>query len=126
MQLIQKYIFIYFVVSLLNVKNIMNENNKLKNCINNILKEFQLSIEADSKLFSLIEESSVILKAFASGKLDISLNLDKNENRHNADNDIKQNSKVLMLISPITVYKGVHIIRKLKLFNNQQYFRIEG
>lgn len=104
----------------------MNENNKLKNCINNILKEFQLSIEADSKLFSLIEESSVILKAFASGKLGNSLNLDKNENRHNADNDIKQNSKVLMLISPITVYKGVHIIRKLKLFNSQQYFRIEG
>lgn len=126
MQLIQKYIFIYFVVSLLNVKNIMNENNKLKNCINNILKEFQLSIEADSKLFSLIEESSVILKAFSSGKLGNSLNLDKNENRHNADNNIKQNSKVLMLISPITVYKGVHIIRKLKLFNNQQYFRIEG
>ena len=135
MQLKQKYIVIYFVLSLLNVKNVMNEKDVLKNCVNKVLQEFQISNEADSNLLSLIDESSLILKAFASKQLVDSFDLNKNEeccknvnndfSTHN--NDTKQNAKVLIAISPVTIYKGVNVFRKLKLFiNNKQYLKIDG
>ncbi|XP_070493377.1 uncharacterized protein [Chironomus tepperi] len=112
----------------------MNDKDKLKNCVNKISQEFQISNEDESNLFSLIDESSVILKAFASQKLVDLFSFDKN--KHNSNNfqddissfknGIMQNSEVLIMISPLNVYKGIEILRKLKLFNNQQYFRIDG
>lgn len=128
------HIFIYFLISLLNVQNIMNERDKLKKCVDKILNEFQISNEKDSNLLALIDESSVILKAFASEKLVDLPNLEENKNSRESfydrnssfENGVKHNSKVLMTISPLTIYKGVHILRKLKLFNNQQYFLING
>ena len=133
MELLQKHIIIYFVISLLNVKNILNENDKLKNCVDRILNEFQISNEEDSNLLSLIDESFVILKAFVSENIDDLAYFNKNKNRHtlqdgisSLENGVKNNSKSLLKISPLTIYKGIDVLRKLKLFNNQQYFRIDG
>jgi hypothetical protein len=34
--------------------------------------------------------------------------------------------KTLMTFSPLTVYKGVHLLRQLELYNNQEFYQVKG
>lgn len=155
--------FVFKVNTVLENKNV--DTVQLYDCISNIQNDFSDS-ETTKDLIELIEQSSVILKAFCSEKLtsfidysdvDDSLvssdespfkDVDSNSNNTNSndveyydnenenynynyeysnrDNNDNGRKKILLTFSPETIYKGTSILRKLELFNNQEYFIIKG
>lgn len=130
-----------------NVKTIVNEVEKLESCVAKISSSLTTSIENNKNLLMLIDQSTVILKAFGSENLinfadenDDELKVgsrgsDGNESESEDDNyddyysyksDDNENLKILMTFTPITVYKGTDILRQLELFSNPEYFMIKG
>lgn len=161
-----KNAFIYLLLLVFDVRTIINEVEMLESCVNKIDMTIASTNEENSNLLKLIDQSSVILKAFGSENLinvvdddgddNESVNMDPfaenfDENRIDGKSlssgdvgnyDIGEDSfysdyyvyksgddkklKTLMTFAPITVYKGVHILRQLELFNNQEYYQIKG
>lgn len=147
---------VYKVNTVWNNKNV--ETEQLYDCITNIQNDFT-DTETTKNLIDLIEQSSVILKAFCSEKLtsfidysdidggdldpdtkfnndDVDYNYGNNLNNENDNENYNYNyeysnkdngrKKILLTFSPETIFKGTKILRKLELFNNQEYFIIKG
>jgi hypothetical protein len=142
----------------LKVNTIVNstDNENFYNCIKSVQNEFSEK-SSTQNLIELIEQNTVILKAFCSENL-ISFVVDNNEeilentssiNAQQNDNveyydgndneDYSDNyeysnknvvdknkNKILLTFAPETIFKGTSILRKLELFNNQEYFLIKG
>lgn len=146
-----KNTLVYLLLLVFDVKTVVNDAEKLENCLTKIASTITETNE--NSLLRLIDQSTVILKAFCSENLinfaeDDGLDeLDgKNSvNEENSVNDISEdnnddyysdyyfyksnedkNLKTLMTFTPITIYKGTNLLRQLELFNNQQYFLIKG
>lgn len=118
---------------------------KLENCVAKIGKSLT---KENRHLLKLIDQSTVILKAFCSENLissaeedesDVEMNLPSekidvndeiNENDYNDYYFYKNNEedkiKILMTFTPLTVFKGYDILRQLELYSNQKYFLIKG
>ncbi len=145
---------IYLLLFALKVNTIVNstDNENFYNCIKSISEK-----SSTQNLIELIEQNTVILKAFCSENL-ISFVVDNNEeilentssiNAQQNDNveyydgndneDYSDNyeysnknvvdknkNKILLTFAPETIFKGTSILRKLELFNNQEYFLIKG
>lgn len=129
-----------------NVKTIVNEVEKLESCVAKIGSSLTASIESNRNLLMLIDQSSVILKAFGSenlinfaeanddefsdggGRLTSDSNglEDDYDDYYTYKSDDDKNLKILMTFTPITVYKGTDILRQLELFSNPEYFLIKG
>lgn len=129
-----------------NVKTIVNEVEKLESCVAQIGSTLTASIESSRNLLSLIDQSTVILKAFGSENLinfveanddELDVGGGRKSSENDLDNyddddyysyksDIDKNLKILMTFTPITVYKGTDILRQLELFSNPEYFLIKG
>lgn len=132
---------VYLLLLVFGVKTITNEKEKLENCLSNIGNTMTESID-NSHLLQLIDQSTVILTAFCSENLIIFAEEDANkismrekiyvDDRENEDdyyfyeNNENEQTKILMTFTPETVFKGVDVLRKLQLFNNQEYFLIKG
>lgn len=159
MENLMKVVLVYLIILICKVNTIVNstDNENFYECIKTVQSEFS---EASSthKLIELIEQNTVILKAFCSENL-ISFVADNNEefvanissiNSEQNDNDVeyydgndnedysdnyeysdknyldKNKNKILLTFAPETIFKGTSILRKLELFNNQEYFLIKG
>jgi hypothetical protein len=140
---------VYLLLLVFDVNTIVNEVEKFENCVGKIGASMLESNGESSNLLKLIDQSTVILKAFCSENL-INVIIDNDESNEdtirngefsvsNDDADIydvdyeyraaerdDQKLKTLMPFTPLTVYKGVNILRQLELFNNQEYFQIKG
>lgn len=145
-----KNTLVYLLLLVFDVKTVVNDAEKLENCVTKIATTLTETNDSSGNLLKLIDQSTVILKAFCSENLinfaddDDSDELDdKNSlNGKNGVNDADdeddyndyyfykssydKNLKTLMTFTPITIYKGTNILRSLELFNNQQYFLIKG
>jgi hypothetical protein len=127
-----------------DVKTVVNDAERLENCVTKLSTSFGEASESSGNLLKLIDQSTVILKAFCSENLintaeedeeleETSLKNDVNEEDEDDYNDYyfyknsaDQNLNTLMTFTPVTIYKGTNILRQLELFNNQQYFLIKG
>lgn len=136
---------VYLLLLVFDVKTVVNDAEKLENCVTEISTSFSEASESSGNLLKLIDQSTVILKAFCSENL---INAAEEEEGEDSDagfkNDVNdadedeyndyyfyrnsndKNIKTLMTFTPITIYKGTNILRQLELFNNQQYFLIKG
>jgi hypothetical protein len=177
-----KNTFVYLLLLVFDVKTIVNDAEKLENCASKVGRNLLEKNEDNSNLLKLIDQSTVILKAFCSENLinfidddyddddDDSKRAKNNDNfssksyendfeerktllnKLNSYTDIKSDDndslysdsydddddeyvyksadekklKTLITFTPLTIYKGVHIMRQLELFNNQEYFQIKG
>lgn len=144
-----KNTLVYLLLLVFDVKTIVNDAEKLENCVTKIGESSKATNEGNGSLLKLIDQSTVILKAFCSENLINSADendyeLDVNTNR-NLMTDIESNDddedysdyyfyksnedkkiKTLMIFTPITVFKGQLDLRQLELFNNQEFFLIKG
>lgn len=161
--------FVYLLLLVFDVKTIVNEAEKLESCVGKVGTTLLDSNGENSNLLTLIDQSTVILKAFCSENLINFVDNDDDDDNgeNNADDDFVNDSsssgkslegknyeksdntaidndeslysddyfyksnddrklKTLMTFSPLTVYKGVHLLRQLELFNNQEYFQVKG
>lgn len=162
-----KNTLVYILLLVFDVKTTFNETEELESCVGKIGANLVDSNEDNSNLLKLIDQSTVILKAFCSENL---INfIDDDDDSNNYGDDFEENDmrggksfaskdesfnngiesvdnddgsfysddyfyktvderklKTLMTFAPLTVYKGVHILRQLELFNNQEYFQIKG
>lgn len=143
MKLIQK-VFVYLMLLFYQVKTIVNEPDKLEDCFDEIGSTLVTNNEKSENWLKLINESTVILKAFCSEHLisffeknekksDTTENQSKlknNSQRRNEADDYEDkyaaNISTLMIFTPVTIYKGIPMLRKLELFNNQEFFFIKG
>lgn len=134
---------VYLLLLVFDVKTIGNEAEKLENCLARVGTSLTESNES-RHLLKLIDQSTVILKAFCSENL-ISFaeddesdpngsasneKIDSNEDDYN-DYYFYKNSedakiKILMTFTPLTVFKGVDVLRQLEMFSSQEYFMIKG
>lgn len=154
-----KNTFVYLLLLVFDVKTIVNDAEKLESCVEKVGASLLNANEENSNLLKLIDQSTVILKAFCSENLinfvddDAVVSGDdfeeederktfasststRNENNvddysdyyfYKTDNaDGGRKLRTLMTFSPITVYKGLTILRQLELFNNQEYFQVKG
>lgn len=133
-----------------DVKTVVNDAEKLENCVTKVATTLTDTNESNTNLLKLIDQSTVILKAFCSENLinfadeDEHFELEESEKNDvnnygggDADDDYyndyyfyksndDKNLKTLMTFTPITIYKGINNLRQLESFNNQQYFLIKG
>lgn len=145
----------YLLLLVFDVKTIVNETEKLESCVTGVGTSLTESNESNKNLLSLIDQSTVILKAFCSENLinfaeenddEFRMNVGKKSSRERNDvndsenedddgnyddyyfykSDDDKNLKILMTFTPITVFKGTNILRQLELFSNQEYFLIKG
>lgn len=145
-----KNTLVYLLLLVFDVKTIVNEAEKLENCVTKIGESSKATNEGNGSLLKLIDQSTVILKAFCSENLINSAEendseLEMNADKRFADNDVETNDddedysdyyfyksnedtkiKTLLIFTPITVYKGQLDLRQLELFNNQEFFLIKG
>lgn len=147
-----KNTLVYLLLLVFDVKTIVNEAGKLENCVTKIGAALTETDESRN-LLKLIDQSTVILKAFCSENLinfvdesddELEVNEEtKTANEKNDYNDIEsdnaeyndyyfyksnedKNGKTLMTFTPVTIYKGQLDLRELELFNNQEFFLIQG
>lgn len=146
-----KNTLVYLLLLVFDVKTIVNDGEKLENCVTKLGDSFEVTNEGNGSLLKLIDQSTVILKAFCSENLinfaaenDDELEVE-NAERKSAVNDVESDDddedysdyyfyksnedkriKTLMTFTPITVYKGQLDLRQLELFNNQEFFLITG
>lgn len=148
-----KSVVVYLLFLTFNVKTIVNETEeRLEKCVANIGSSVIDTNESAENILRLIEQSTVILKAFCSENL-ISFVDDSDEmlneevksssgDEKNYYNDINDDDyyndyyiyksddekkrKTLLTFTPHTIYKGTSILRQLESFNNQEYFVIKG
>ena len=143
-----KNTLVYLLLLVFDVKTVVNDAEKLEICVTKTSTTFTETNESSENLLKLIDQSSVILKAFcsenlinfaededeemdekgsSSGKNDLN---DADDDEYNDyyfyKNSVDKNLKTLMTFTPTTIYKGTNILRQLELFNNQQYFLIKG
>lgn len=145
-----KNTLVYLLLLVFDVKTVVNEAEKLENCVTKVGASLTESNEGSKNLLKLIDQSTVILKAFCSENLinfaeenddELEVNIEESASSERSDgNDIDDNYndyyfyktnedrkiKILMTFTPHTVYKGVDILRQLELFSNQEYFVITG
>ncbi|CRL02396.1 CLUMA_CG015399, isoform A [Clunio marinus] len=138
----------YLLLQIFEVKTIGSAEN-LEQCVTKVGSSLSDSYESTKNLLKLIDQSSVILKAFCSGNLmniaDSSSNddektreLKESEKSFELENDDyyddyyfyknggEEKLKLLMTFTPITIFKGTSILRELESFNTQEYFLIKG
>ena len=147
-----KSVVVYLLFLIFNVKTIVNETEeRLEKCVANIGNSVIDTNESTENIMKLIEQNTVILKAFCSENL-ISFVEDSDEmfneevkssvDDKNYYNDVKDDDyyndyyiyksddekkrKTLLTFTPHTIYKGTSILRQLESFNNQEYFVIKG
>jgi hypothetical protein len=151
-----KNTLVYLLLLVFDVKTI-NEAEKLESCVEKVGASLLNANEESSNLLKLIDQSTVILKAFCSENLinfvdtsddgavgddfeedDERKTLSRNsENINTSDDDYgdyyfyksddgARKMRTLMTFAPLTVYKGLTILRQLELFNNQEYFQVKG
>lgn len=160
-----KNTIVYLLLLVFDVKTVVNDVEKLESCVEKVGSSLLNANEENSNLLKLIDQSTVILKAFCSENLINFVDTDDDDERalgddfeeaderktfatssvknNNVDNDdgsdysdyyfYKSDSdesgrklRTLMTFSPITVYKGLTILRQLELFNNQEFFQVKG
>ena len=158
-----KNTLVYLLLLVFDVKTIVNDVEKLESCVEKVGASLLNANEESSNLLKLIDQSTVILKAFCSENLinfvdtddddDVAVGDDFEEederktfssssrNEHansvddydsdyyfyKSDNDgVGRKLRTLMTFAPITIYKGLTILRQLELFNNQEYFQVKG
>lgn len=148
-----KNTLVYLLLLVFDVKTVVNDAEKLENCVTKIATTLTETNDGSGNLLKLIDQSTVILKAFCSENLiNFAVENDSEEdeknsvNEKNGVNDISvendddddyndyyfyktnhdKHLKTLMTFTPITIYKGTNILRQLELFNSQQYFLIKG
>lgn len=159
-----KNTIVYLLLLVFDVKTIVNDAEKLESCVEKVVGSLLNANEESSNLLKLIDQSTVILKAFCSENLINFVDTDEEEdaavgddfeedderrktsssllNNNNADDDDSDYSdyyfyktdggderrklRTLMTFAPLTVYKGLTILRQLELFNNQEYFQVKG
>ena len=145
-----KNTLVYLLLLVFDVKTIVNEAEKLESCVTRIGASLTETDEGKN-LLKLIDQNTVILKAFCSENLIKFSEDDDNESKvktpsekydvNNVDSDFNndeysdyyfyksnedKNVKTLMTFTPITTYKGQLDLRQLELFNNQEFFLIQG
>lgn len=151
-----KNTFVYLLLLVFDVRTI-NEAEKLESCVEQVSASLLNANEDSSNLLKLIDQSTVILKAFCSENLInfVDTNDDgavgddfeedderktlssRNSENINSDDDYgdyyfyksddgMRKMRTLMTFAPLTVYKGLTILRQLELFNNQEYFQVKG
>lgn len=153
-----KNTFVYLLLLVFDVKTIVNDAEKLESCVEKVGASLLNANEESSNLLKLIDQSTVILKAFCSENLInfVDTNEDgavgddfeeederktssrSSENINSSDDDDygdyyfykseegTRKMRTLMTFAPLTVYKGLTILRQLELFNNQEYFQLKG
>ena len=145
-----KVAIIYLSFLIMKVNTVIYSDEKLWNCVNNVDDHSQ-SISTKN-LINLIEHSSVILKAFCSEHLTSFVQAKNTRKKLNDENDTQNNEidffeeneenyddyylsqnnnegnqkKTLLTFTPQTIYKGTQILRKMEMFNNQEFFEIKG
>jgi hypothetical protein len=135
---------VYLLLLVFDVRTVVNDAEKLENCVTKISTSFSEASESSGNLLKLIDQSTVILKAFCSENLINTAEEEEELEETNLKNDVNdadeddyndyyfyknsadQNLRTLMTFTPVTIYKGTNILRQLELFNNQQYFLIKG
>lgn len=146
MNFIKKFV-VYLLLLVFDVKTVVNDTENLDKCLQRIDETLTQSKESHRNLLKLIDQSTVILKAFCSENLiksveecddiddDDEAGLSENNGMLNDDDyndyyfyksDDERNLKILMTFTPTTVYKGTNLLRQLESFNNQEYYRIKG
>lgn len=144
MNFIKKFV-VYLLLLVFDVKTVVNDTENLDKCLQRIDETLTQSKESHRNLLKLIDQSTVILKAFCSENLIKSVEecdeadeddagLNENNGMLNDDeysdyyfeSDDERFLKILMTFTPTTVYKGTNLLRQLESFNNQEYFRIKG
>lgn len=153
-----KNTLVYLLLLVFDVKTIVNDAEKLESCVEKVSASLLVANEESSNLLKLIDQSTVILKAFCSENL---INfVDSNESEGIVGDDFEEEDerktlssrseninrgdddeydyyfykaddgakkmRTLMTFAPLTVYKGLTILRQLELFNNQEYFKVKG
>ena len=158
-----KNTLVYLLLLVFDVKTIVNDVEKLESCVEKVGASLLNANEESSNLLKLIDQSTVILKAFCSENLinfvdtddddDVAVGDDfeeederktfssssRNEHANSVDDDdsdyyfyksdndgVGRKLRTLMTFAPITIYKGLTILRQLELFNNQEYFQVKG
>lgn len=145
-----KNTLVYLLLLVFDVKTIVNDAEKLENCVTKIGESSKATNEDNGSLLKLIDQSTVILKAFCSENLinfadenDNELEVNSEKRLAVSDGEINDDEedysdyyfyksnedkkiKTLLIFTPITVYKGQLNLRKLELFNNQEFFLIKG
>lgn len=145
----------YLLLLVFDVRTVVNDAEKLENCVTKIGASLTETRESGTNLLKLIDQSTVILKAFCSENLisfaeenddEFGVNAEKNPtSEKNGVNDVESDSddddysdyysykssdekkiKILMTFTPITTYKGQVDLRQLESFNNQEFFLING
>lgn len=133
-----------------DVKTIVNEAEKLESCVSRVGATLTEPNESSRHLLKLIDQSTVIVKAFCSENLinfaeanddeldaNVDAKLTSNAGSEEDDDDNyddyyfyksneDKNLKILMTFTPITVFKGTAILRQLELFSNPEYYLIKG
>lgn len=141
MNLIRKFV-VYLLLLVFDVRTVVNDTENLEKCLRRIDDTLTTTKESSRNLLKLIDQSSVILKAFCSENLiksvekcddddeDAKTNGILNDDDYNDyyfdKSDDERFLKILMTFTPTTVYKGTNLLRQLESFNNQEYFRIKG
>ena len=145
-----KLAIIYVSFLIIKVNTVINSDDKLWSCVNNVDDRGQSG--GTKNLINLIEHSTVILKAFCSEHL-ISYVEAQNSRRNISDENSVENNEIdflddngenyddyylspnsneanrkrtLLTFTPQTIYKGTRILRRMEMFNNQEYFEIKG
>ncbi|CAO1390490.1 unnamed protein product [Diamesa hyperborea] len=147
-----KSVVVYLLFFIFNVKTIVNETEeRLEKCVANIGDSVIDTNESAENILKLIEQSTVILKAFCSENLisfvddsdellneDVKDSVDDKNYYNDVEDDDYYNDyyiyksddekkrKTLLTFTPHTIYKGTSILRQLESFNNQEYFVIKG
>lgn len=141
MNLIRKFV-VYLLLLVFDVRTVVNDTENLEKCLRRIDDTLTTTKESNRNLLKLIDQSTVILKAFCSENLiksveecddddeDTETNGILNDDDYNDyyfdKSDDEKFLKILMTFTPTTVYKGTDLLRQLESFNNQEYFRIKG
>lgn len=150
-----KNTLVYLLLLVFDVKTVVNEAEKLENCVTKIGESLTEKSESEKNLLKLIDQSTVILKAFCSENLisfaeenddEFEIKVERNPtSKKNGVNDVESDSndddysdyyfykssdekriKILMTFTPVTTYKGQVELRQLESFNNQEFFFING
>ena len=158
---VAKKSFVYLLLLVFDTTVNQNDAQKLESCVEKVGTSFTNANEESSNLLKLIDQSSVILKAFCSENLINFVDTDdqrtvgddfeeederKTLSSQNAESvgnnniidgdygdyyfykndDDSRRIRTLMTFVPLTVYKGLTILRQLELFNNQEYYQLKG